>query len=60
MLAMLSRPREAWLIGVGVVAAFLGVFLGKRVLKKVTMRMVQRVTGSLLVVIALLLAAGVV
>jgi len=45
-------------IGVGCVAAFAGVLLGKRWLGKVTLRGVQRVTGGLLLVVAALLASG--
>jgi len=53
-------PNEGWLIVLGCLAAFAGVLLGKRLLKKVTMRLVQRTTGVLLLVVAALLGAGVV
>lgn len=54
----LLRPREGWLIAAGAIAAFAGVVLGKRLLKKVTMRSVQRVTGGMLLVVAVLLGTG--
>ncbi len=53
----MAGAREMWLIAVGAAAAFAGVLIGKRVLKKVTMRSVQRITGGMLLVIALLLGA---
>jgi uncharacterized membrane protein YfcA len=53
-----SRGRV--LVVAGMLAAFAGVFLGSRLLRKVTMKSLQRATGVLLAFIALLLAAGVV
>jgi len=52
--------RGRLLVGAGMLAAFAGVFLGSRLLHKVTMTGVQRVTGLLLALIALLLMAGLV
>jgi uncharacterized membrane protein YfcA len=48
------------LLSVAVVAAFLGVFIGNRLLKKVTMRAVQIIVSILLVVIALGLITGII
>lgn len=56
--AALAGPREVWLIGLGACAAFAGVLVGRRLLPKVTMRVVQRLTGGLLLLIAVLLGAG--
>ena len=41
-------------------AAFAGVIAGKRVLHKITMATVQRMTGVLLLLIAVLLGLGVI
>lgn len=46
------------LLAVGVVAAFTGVLIGRRWLHKARMRWVQYLTGSLLVLVAALLALG--
>jgi uncharacterized protein len=59
-LSAMAGPHEAWLIAVGSAAAFAGVIIGRRALKKVTMRLVQRITGGMLLVIALLLGAGII
>lgn len=56
----LSRPRVRLLVIAGSLAAFTGVVVGKRLLKKVTMRSVQRITAGMLLVIALLLGSGVI
>lgn len=59
-LSALTGPRELRLLTLGALAAFAGVVLGRRMVKKVTMRLVQRITGVMLALIALLLGAGVV
>ncbi len=46
------------LVGVAMAAAFVGVLVGSRLVKKVTMRLVQAITGVLLLVIAGALGAG--
>lgn len=56
--AALMRPRDGWLVAVGTLAAFAGVWTGKRLLHAVTMRTVQRITGGMLLLIAALLGAG--
>lgn len=59
-LAEMAKSREGALIATGALAAFAGVILGKRVLHKITMSAVQRITGGLLLLIALLLGLGVI
>lgn len=49
---------SAPLVMTGVVAAFTGVLIGKRYLHKVTMRAVQTLTGTLLLLIAVALGSG--
>jgi len=56
----LSGGREGLLVLVGAAAAFAGVVVGKRLLHKVTMAAVQRLTGALLLLIAGLLGSGVI
>jgi hypothetical protein len=53
-------PNQWPLIVTGILAAFLGVMIGKRFLHKVTMKTVQTVTGLFLLGIALVLGSGVV
>lgn len=55
----LTRSREGALVLAGTLAAFAGVIAGKRLLHKVTMVLVQRLVGVLLLVVALLLGAGI-
>jgi uncharacterized membrane protein YfcA len=49
---------SAPLVITGILAAFTGVWIGKRYLHKVRMRSIQTLTGFLLLVIALVLGAG--
>ena len=49
-----------YLVGFASLAAFLGAFLGSRLMHKVTMESIQFLVGIMLVLIALLLAAGIV
>jgi uncharacterized membrane protein YfcA len=49
---------SAPLVATGIVAAFTGVLIGKRYLHKVTMPWVQTLTGTLLLMIAVLLGSG--
>ena len=46
------------LVVTGILAAFTGVLIGKRWLHKVKMRWIQRLTGIVLILIALVLATG--
>lgn len=59
-LTEVARSREGALVAAGAVAAFAGVIVGKRVLHKITMATVQRITGVLLLLIAALLGLGVI
>lgn len=59
-LAALARSREGALVAAGALAAFAGVLAGKRALRKITMAAVQRITGLMLLGIAVLLGAGLV
>lgn len=52
--------RELPVICVGMAAAFAGVMLGKRYLKKIRMEPVQTLTGAMLLIIAAALGAGVI
>lgn len=54
----MAESREGALVAAGAVAAFAGVIIGKRFLHKITMTTVQRITGALLVLIAVLLGLG--
>jgi len=51
-------PGSAPLVATGILAAFTGVLVGKRFLHKVTMGAVQALTGTLLLLIAILLGTG--
>ena len=57
--ALLGRDADARVVLRFGLPAFAGVILGRRLLKKITMKTVQRITGGLLLVIALLLGLGV-
>jgi len=59
-LAEAARSREGALVAAGALAAFGGVVIGKRFLRKVTMTTVQRITGVMLTVVALLLGLGII
>jgi hypothetical protein len=54
----MAKSREGALVAAGALAAFAGVIIGRRVLHKITMATVQRITGALLLLIALLLGIG--
>lgn len=53
-------PSSVPLVLTGILAAFAGVLVGKRFLHKVTMRWVQTLTGTLLLLIAVLLGSGII
>lgn len=59
-LGALAHSREGGLVLAGTLAAFAGVLIGTRLLHKVTMPAVQRLTGVMLLVIAVLLGLGLV
>jgi hypothetical protein len=56
----LFQGRTGGMILAGVMAAFTGVVVGKRILPKVTMASIQVITGVMLLVIALALGMGVI
>jgi len=58
--AVILKSESSALILTGVVAAFAGVFAGKRLMKKITMSLVQKLTGVLLLLIAVLLSSGII
>jgi len=57
-LSVLVHSREGGLVLAGTLAAFTGVIVGKSLLHKITMAGVQRITGAMLVLCALLLGLG--
>lgn len=57
-LGAIAASREGALVLAGTLAAFAGVLIAKTVLHKITMLSVQRLTGVMLVLIALLLGTG--
>jgi uncharacterized protein len=54
------NPAQWPLIATGIVAAFVGVLIGKRYLHKMTMDFIQTITGALLLGIAVALGMGVI
>ncbi len=54
----LSEGGLASLTMAGMASAFLGSFIGARVLKKTTIRTVQLIVGAMLLLLSLALAAG--
>jgi uncharacterized protein len=59
-LAALQSQGIAGLVVAGSLAAFLGAFIGKRRLKKVTMRGIQVTVGVMLLLLAVALGMGLV
>lgn len=54
-------PQGMWpLIATGIIAAFIGVRIGKKYLHKVTMKTIRTLTGTLLFGIAVLLSSGII
>ncbi len=49
-----------YLLGVAVISAFTGAFLGKQLLNKITYKTIQILVGILLILIAILLALGII
>ena len=47
-----------WVLSVAIAAAMLGVWIGRRLLQKVTMQVVQHIVAFMLILIALLLGSG--
>jgi uncharacterized membrane protein YfcA len=48
------------LVTAAALSAFVGAFVGSRLMKKITIRFVQQIVGAMLIVFALLLGAGIV
>jgi uncharacterized membrane protein YfcA len=57
---ILKRQGGFELVLVGSLAAFLGAFIGSRMLKKITMRVIQTMVGIMLLVLAMALGLGLV
>lgn len=57
-LRTLASSSEGRIISVGVIAAFLGVLIGRKFLHKVTMKTIQCITGILLMLIGFVMTAG--
>lgn len=57
-LGALAGGQERWLVGIAVLCAFAGAFVGRRLVPKVTLQGVRRLTSVLLVGIGLGLASG--
>lgn len=54
------RPDDAWLVGSACLAAFLGAFIGKKLLGKVTIDQVRSLVGGLLLVMGGAIAGGII
>ena len=57
--SILAETPEGKMILTGILAAFAGIFIGKKFLHKVTMSVIQNITGTLLLLIGFLLASGI-
>lgn len=55
-----SETNLRWIVLSGIIAAFAGTFVGSRLIKKVTLRFVKYFVGTLLLIMALALALGIV
>ncbi|MBE0663826.1 MAG: sulfite exporter TauE/SafE family protein [Bacteroidales bacterium] len=58
--AAISNDNSVWMVVVATLAAFAGSFIGRRMLKKVTMRTVQLSVGFLILVMGVLLGSGII
>lgn len=59
-LDMLEREGALGMIVVGIIAAFLGSFIGSRLLKKMTMDVINTIVGIMLMLLGLAIGSGVV
>lgn len=59
-IAVMRQEGIVGLIVAGIVAAFVGSFIGLRLMKKVTLTFIQRLIGVLLIIFAIALGAGLV
>lgn len=55
-----SKTNLRWVVLSGIIAAFIGTFVGSRLIKKVTLRFVKYFVGTLLLVMAIALSLGIV
>jgi uncharacterized protein len=58
--AVLADSRTLWLVFAACLAGFLGSFIGSKMVRKVTLRGIQRLVAMMLLAVAAALAAGVV
>lgn len=58
--AAISNDNSAWMVAVATLAAFAGSFIGRKMLKKVTMRTVQLSVGFLILLMGVLLGTGII
>lgn len=56
----LTGSDTGWLVLVAIITAFIGSYFGKRMVKKVTLKTIQLIVGIMLILLAVLLAAGMV
>jgi uncharacterized protein len=56
----LSSDNSVWMVVLATLAAFAGSFIGRKMLKKVTMRTVQLSVGILILVMGVLLGSGII
>jgi len=54
----ITSTQEGKMILTGIVAAFLGVMIGKKFLHKTTMKTIQYITGGLLILVGIFLTTG--
>jgi uncharacterized membrane protein YfcA len=59
-ISVLEMEGAAGLVVAGIAAAFAGSFIGARLVKRITMRTIQLVVGSMLLLMALALGSGVI
>ena len=56
--ASVGLDQHAGILATAILAAFAGSFLGNRLVKKITLKTVQKIVSVMLIIIALLLATG--
>lgn len=55
---ILKEQGDFGLVAAGCIAAFTGVFIGKRLLKKITMATIKKTVGGLLILLAMAMGSG--
>jgi uncharacterized membrane protein YfcA len=58
--AAIGNNNSVWMVAAATLAAFAGSFIGRRMLKKVTMRTVQLTVGLLILLMGILLGGGII